>query len=119
MDAAHADAITIAAQYGIIAGYEDGSIRPNGEITREEAMVMITQALDAMALLQETDDAAASFDDLDAVSDWASFAVERVTAQHIMNGISANILSPKSTFTYAQAAATIDNLLVQADLINE
>ncbi|WP_432409649.1 S-layer homology domain-containing protein [Wukongibacter sp. M2B1] len=33
-------AITIAADYRIIKGYEDGSFRPNGKITREEAMII-------------------------------------------------------------------------------
>ncbi|MBS7528330.1 InlB B-repeat-containing protein [Fusibacter paucivorans] len=114
-----ANALTIAAQYGIIGGYEDGTVRPNASITREEAMVMLTQAMDALALLQDVEAAPVTFGDIDMVSDWAVFAVNRVTSHHIFNGMDEQLLSPKSTFTYAQAAATIDNLLVKAALINE
>ena len=119
LDEVYAEAITTAKEYGIVSGYADGTIRANNTITREEAMVMLTQALDAVAILEGDESENVSFTDEDTISDWAMFAVKRITSQHIMNGVTYTELSPQGVFTYAEAAATINNVLVRADLINE
>jgi len=119
MDKSYAEAITTAKEYGIVSGYADGTIRANNTITREEAMVMLTQALDAVAILEGDVSESVSFSDEDAISDWAVFAVKRITSHHIMNGVNSTEISPQGMFTYAEAAATINNVLVSADLINE
>ncbi len=45
-----ADAITIAAEYGITKGYPDGTFRQNEKISREEVMTMFVRAIDTVKL---------------------------------------------------------------------
>ena len=71
-----------AATLGWIAGYSDGSFRPNNNITRAEAMTMINRVLCRMPLTQE--------DLLDGMivwpdnnpKDWHYLAVQEATNSH-------------------------------------
>jgi len=58
------------------------------------------------------------FVDFSSVSDWAKPYVKDVIAAKVFNGTSMTTISPKSTFTHAEALAAIRNLLVEANLIN-
>ncbi|WP_313370759.1 S-layer homology domain-containing protein [Sedimentibacter sp.] len=52
-----------------------------------------------------------NYSDKDEVADWAYPYVKKVLSSKIFNGISETIISPLSTFKYAEAAAAISNLL--------
>ncbi|MBS7528123.1 InlB B-repeat-containing protein, partial [Fusibacter paucivorans] len=118
MDPQYARVITIANQYGIVNGYGDGTVRTSSEITQEEAMVILTQTVDAFAVLQNGAEAmtAANYGD---ASEWASYAVNRMISQRIMIDEDTSSVDPHGNLTYAEAAATIENILIRADLINE
>ena len=64
---------------GVIAGYEDGSFRPEGLVTRSEFAKMMTLALDIPLL----DDPPKTFTDI-AVSDWEYIYIE--TAKIYLTG---------------------------------
>jgi hypothetical protein len=114
-----ADAIMTASDYGIITGYPDGTFRPYATITREEAMVMYARAMDVIQFKGTNTERIKQYTDVGKVSGWALDYVKKVTSGSVFNGTSATTLSPKSTFTYAEAAQAIQNLLVESGLINK
>lgn len=60
-----------------------------------------------------------TYTDYTKVSGWATSYVKDVLAAHVFNGTSAKTISPKANLTYAEAAQTIKNLLVESKLINK
>jgi recombination DNA repair RAD52 pathway protein len=60
-----------------------------------------------------------TYADKDKVDQWAYEAVKKTVGSGVFNGTTANTLDPQSTFTYAEAATAIRNLLLEAQLIND
>ncbi len=119
IDDAQADAITAAAAYGIINGYPDGTFRPEGIITRQEAMVMFARAMEVVALTSKDDTRVSGFADADGIAGWALEDVTAAVGSGVFNGRSEDMLEVTGTFTYAEAATAVRNMLVEAGLINE
>ena len=111
-------AIEIANAYGIVAGYTDGTFRPNAYITREEAMVMYRQAMNITKLQGGDPNKYRTYTDFDLVGGWAVSYVKDVVSANIFNGTASTLLSPKAYLSYAEAAQAIKNLLVESKLIN-
>lgn len=80
--AAHwaAEAIAFLEKHGIMKGYEDGSFRPDNEVTREEFAAMLVRAF-----LTANPDAAADFEDVSA-DEWYFPFVAAAAAAGIANG---------------------------------
>jgi len=76
------EALEKAVRAGILGGYTDGTLRPNGGLTRAELAVMIARALK----LDEQKDAAASFTDYANLPEWAKGAIGAVVAKGLMQG---------------------------------
>ena len=114
-----ADAITIASEYGIINGYPDGTFRPDAKITREEAMTMYARAMDIAGLTKIDENRINGFQDKELISDWAYEKVKKAVGARVFNGRTHDTIDPKGTFTYAEAATAIRNLLIGAKLINK
>ena len=120
VDGAHANALAIgiAKDWGLIAGYEDGTFRANGEIKREEAMSMYLNAVQYMALEKpETNDSLVKFNDQSEVSSWARSNVEDAVALGLFKGRTGTVLAPKGTLTHAESLAAVMNLLNVSDLM--
>jgi hypothetical protein len=49
----YANAVSTAVNYGLMSGYEDGSFRPKNKMTRQEAMAMITRAMQMTGLKEQ------------------------------------------------------------------
>jgi hypothetical protein len=114
-----ADAISIAVENHIINGYPDGTFKPNAKITRQEAMVMYATAMDIVKIQQENPDRIKTYQDGAKVSKWAYNSVKKVLSSGVFNGRSEDTIEPKGTFTYAEAATALRNLLVKSKLINQ
>ena len=114
-----ADAITIASTYGIIYGYPDGSFRSDALISRTEAMVMYANAMHVAGLIKDVDNKIDSYEDKDLVADWAYADVQKVVSAGIFNGVTPTMIAPLKTFTYAEAATAIQNLLIETLLIDD
>lgn len=112
-------AIQIASEYGIISGYSDGTFKPDGLVTREEAMTMYQKAMKIVKLTGSDTNNYQKYSDFNAVGNWAKPYVQEALSAHVFSGTSASKISPKSNLTYAEAAQAIRNLLVQSNLINE
>ena len=113
-----ANAVTIAAKYGIINGYPDGTFKPKSSITRQEAMVMYAKAMHIAALEVKNNDRISAYKDKNQVANWAYEEVVKTLSTGIFNGRSETKIMPQETFTYAEAATALRNLLIAADLIN-
>lgn len=114
-----ADAIKAAVDYGIIKGYTDGSFKPSATISRQEAMVMYSRAMDVVGLTGTDTARINNYTDYSAVANWAKEDVKEVISAKVFNGVSASSLAPKATFTNAEAATAVRNLLVESGLIND
>ncbi|OAO89079.1 hypothetical protein AXX17_ATUG04700 [Arabidopsis thaliana] len=98
-----------AVYAGIINGYEDGSFRPNAEITRAEMTAMIAKALG-----QTGESAAAtSFADDKDIPDWARGAVAALKKLDIIKGKGANQFAPGDKTTRAEAVTVLLNMQEQ------
>lgn len=114
-----ADAIQIATEYGIIKGYPDGSFKPDNQINREEAMVMYAKAMDIAGFKEADNNRIENYTDKQAVADWAYDCVKKTIGAGVFNGRTIDTIAPKGTFTYAEAATAIRNLLIESGLINK
>lgn len=112
-------AVTIALEYGIIKGYPDNTFRPDALITREEAMTMYARAMGIVKLNVEDENRIQSFQDKELISSWAYESVKSAVGAKVFNGKSITTLDPQGTFTSAESATAIRNLLIKAKLINE
>ncbi|ABR47724.1 cell wall/surface repeat protein [Alkaliphilus metalliredigens QYMF] len=113
------DAITIATDYGIISGYPDGTFKPDAQISREEAMTMYAGAMDVVDLQEIDNNRIHNYIDKDQIATWAYESVKKTVSAGVFSGRTAETINPKDTFTYAEAATAIRNLLVRAGLIND
>lgn len=118
----YASAIHTAHSYGLISGFEDGTFRPNENITREQAMLVVSKAMRLANLPgagSEPDDILRVFSDAGHVSNWASSGVADSVNAGIITGRGSEALAPKAFITRAEVAMTMQRLLQKADLIND
>ena len=112
----YAKDIQTAFTLGIIKGSDNGFM-PNENITREQ---MAKIAIDTYELVKgeinEKSDLN-KFTDSKNVSEWAVSYMEKAIKLGIINGMSDNSLSPKSTATRAEAAAVLSRVynLIQSN----
>lgn len=116
---ANAVGIAFAAEYKLISGYSDGSFKAEKQITRQEAMVILTKAMNLASLSYDTLSNLASYSDESQVAEWAKKAAAAVISAKVMVGVGNNKLDPNATFTTAEAASAIRNLLIYGDMINK
>lgn len=104
------DSSVLAANaLGIVNGYEDGSFRPNGSISRQEAAKMLHET--AKVLGATTGGAGLSYTDVGSIQSYAVSAVKFVSSQGIMNGVEGNRFAPTDPYTRQQAYVTMYRLL--------
>ena len=115
------DAIQIANQYGLIKGYDDGNFRPDGNITREEATIILGRAMkltkmDTEISSEEATNVLASLKDNASISSYAKSSVGLLMKYGVMGGFQ-NRFNAKSNITRAETAATIERFLQKTNLI--
>ena len=96
-----------AAAQGIVAGYPDGTFRPNQSITREELCVMTQRYLSARGYENPGIDQLGGFADGASVSGWAIDGVNLVCSLGIMKGYEDNTIRPQGTATRAEAVTML------------
>ncbi|MVQ39307.1 S-layer homology domain-containing protein [Paenibacillus anseongensis] len=92
-----------AVQAGMISGYEDGSFRPDAEITRSEMASMIAKALSLRIDLNTT----TNFADDQDIPQWAKGAVEVIKKLGIIEGKGENVFAPAANTTRAEAVTVL------------
>jgi|GEM_PF-1149856 len=114
-----AEVVEIAAAFGLINGYSDGSFHPTASITREDAMVIIARVANMLNLSANVNESALDgFSDTDQISGYAKNAVALAVSLGIVNGNSNGTLAPKAELSRAEFAVIIERLLGLAGLID-
>jgi fibronectin type 3 domain-containing protein len=116
------DAVQTAYQHKLIDGFEDGTFRPDEQITREQAMVILAKAMEITGLAGQLAATAGNellkpFADADAVSGWAKDGMIASLQAGIVSGRSDSELAPKASITRAEVAAIVQRLLKGSGLI--
>ncbi|MGI6550383.1 MAG: S-layer homology domain-containing protein [Syntrophomonadales bacterium] len=101
----YADQLSRAKEAGYLAGYEDGTARPNNNINRQEAAVMISQVVKSNT--PTTSDSLSSFQDSHTISNWARESIVSIIQSGIMSGYPDQTFKPQRFITRAEAAAVI------------
>jgi len=117
------DAVTIANDFGIVLGYNDGAFRGDLEITREQGMAMIYRSFqlinpEASMSEDQINSVLSTYDDAHKIAPWAKEAIAMLISQGITEGKNEQLLDPKGEMTRAEAAALIQRLLKATQLID-
>ena len=89
--------------YGIIQGYEDGTVRPDRSITRGEFAVMLDRVMEYQVKADNT------FSDLD--NSWYTDAILGANAAGVIAGDAAGTVRPSDTITRQEAAVVFARVL--------
>ncbi|MDI4644252.1 S-layer homology domain-containing protein [Cohnella hashimotonis] len=121
-DAWYASAVRAAVANGLIAGFEDGTFRPDAKITREQAMSVVAKAMKLTGLADkvgtvDVSAALAEFPDSASAGGWAKDSIALAAKAGLISGRSGGKLEPKADVTRAEVATLIERLLKQSDLI--
>ena len=106
-DAKVSDAVNKLVAYNIITGYEDGTFRPDNQITRAEFAAIVTRMKGVANTVAP--DAKTGFADLDNDESraWARPYVKAAVYLGVINGFEDGSFRPKTACTRAQAVKII------------
>ena len=104
--------IKIAAAAGYINGYNDGTMKPNGFITREEASKILAIA---SKLDKEIYEDVLNFKDKDKIGNWAINYVNMMVYHKYLNGYPDGSFKPQNKISRAETAIILS--LIYEDLI--
>jgi hypothetical protein len=118
----YAGVINTAYAHQLISGFEDGTFRPNDNITREQAAVIIGKAMTVTGLKAKLPSQAANaallpYTDTKDVSSWAVSGMADSVQAGIVTGRNDANLIPKAFITRAEVAAILQRLLQKSGLI--
>lgn len=120
-DTWYTEAVDWAAGYGIVTGYEDGTFRPDEQITREELCVIMdrlflrlqgknigmARLLLPLLLATKSSQTVDQFVDAEDISPWALDSVVRMVECGIVQGNEVHCFLPQDGATRAEAAAVL------------
>lgn len=95
--------VRIAAAAGYMKGYNDGTFRPNGKITRQEAAVTV-----ANLLALQADNQGAAFKDESKIASWASQAIAANAQAKLISGYADGTFQPLKELTRAEAVSLLN-----------
>lgn len=115
-DAWFSGAVSGAVKAGLISGYEDGTFKPDEEISRTEMAAILARALRVFGerpspSTAEAEALLAGFADGAQVASWARRDMAAAVEAGLIKGMDGNRLEPLGTATRAQAAVTIARLM--------
>ena len=102
----YGEAVTWAAEQGIVTGYGDGKFGPNDRITREQLAVILWRYAGQPTASQDL-----PFSDAEQASSWALAALGWATEQGILHGKNGGILDPGGFATRAETAQMLMQFL--------
>ena len=97
-----------AQHYGYVEGYEDGTFRPNNNITRQEVCMIINRIVKPVDLTLFGFEVNIT----DEVSDWAREAVEIIVSNNLMPLEENNTFRAKENIKRYELAALLSNFVV-------
>lgn len=103
--------IAAAVKAGYVKGYEDGSFRPNKNVTREEAASMVAALLELDVEASVQSDATNKFADAALIADWSRAAIAALVDAQLMAGMQDGRFAPQAVLTRAQAVTLLEKAL--------
>jgi uncharacterized protein YkwD len=103
--AAYSTAVGLLTSLGVIAGYEDGTFRPDNTITRAEAATIMVRALGRESQAKSSK-GATKYSDVSA-DNWASGYINVASDMGIIVGFPEGTFLPDSPVTYEQIVKMI------------
>jgi N-acetylmuramoyl-L-alanine amidase len=121
-DAWYAGVVGAAAAAGIIDGYEDGTFRPDQQISREELAAMVVRAMKAAGVsteLEADQQAAllAKYSDASRIV-WAQKEIAAAIDSGLIEGMTDSTIGSDLQATRAQSATMLKRFLGKAGFIN-
>ncbi|KQN98845.1 hypothetical protein ASF12_18785 [Paenibacillus sp. Leaf72] len=119
----YSGAVASVKAYGIMDGFKDGTFRPNEQVSRQEAIVIIVRALRlaegaSLAINDNTTVDLSEYADVNQIGEWAREAIQIAIKEGLVKGY-GNKLQPKKLLTRAETTVLIYRMLLQAELIND
>ncbi|WP_282937380.1 S-layer homology domain-containing protein [Paenibacillus sp. RC67] len=96
--------VNLFVKLGVVSGYEDGSFRPDANITRAEFASIIAKVFN-----MQSASGAPSLKDVN--NHWAKQAIQALGSQGIINGYEDGTFKPDQTITRAEMIAIISRLV--------
>lgn len=93
-------------EMGVISGFDDGSIKPTGNVTREQFAAFLARALDLPPGEPVFTDVSGSLSD----------SINAINKAGLMNGYSDMTFKPTELITREQLMVTMKNVLVYSDM---
>ena len=100
------NSIANAAAHNIISGYDENRFGPDDLITREQAALIVTRAVQA-----ENNADGLNFTDSGQISSWAKLGVSAAVSNGFFNGYPDGSFRPQSNLTRAEAVVIIRKML--------
>ncbi|MEX2549419.1 MAG: S-layer homology domain-containing protein, partial [Nitriliruptoraceae bacterium] len=110
----HAEAITCAADYGLISGYPDGTFRPNEPITRGQMATFVAAWLWVATGVSLSVPEESQFEDVEGGTH--ANAIEAIAAVGIVTGRSDDTFGPDEPLTRGQFTRAIAGAISYADI---
>ncbi|SFH12095.1 S-layer homology domain-containing protein [Desulfotomaculum arcticum] len=89
---------------GYIAGYPDGTIKPDAPVTRQEAAAIIAR----IKILENNPAGSSVFADATDIPDWCKGSIGAVAKAAYMNGYPDGFFKPQNSVTRAEAITALD-----------
>ncbi len=96
-----------AVKVGIIQGDSNGATHPEDNITREEAIVILSRAFK----LKKTSSSPKGYDDIENISEWAQKEVFSAIREGYITGYADNTIKPQNFITRAEALTMINRMI--------
>ncbi len=108
-DAWYAKAVVSAVEAGLVTGYENGTFKPDANITRQEMAVMVARAAKAYkgSVAPSDINKYMGFADSANVNAYAKDSIALAVKYEIVNGKPGNVFDPTSNATRSEAAKII------------
>jgi len=90
---------------GVVTGVGGGNFNPNGQLTREQAAVMLVRLAEVIG--QPLPSGHSNFADGNQISSWAINAVADIQTAGIMGGVGDNRFAPQGDYTREQSIVTM------------
>lgn len=104
-DAWYYEAFAKAVEMGIVEGYDNDTLKPEANITRQEAMVILNRVLNLTASKDASGD---KFTDTDKIANWAEEAVLAFIENGYLNGYTDGSIKPTGLITRAESAKILN-----------
>ena len=108
----YADGVVWAEFYNLVNGYDDGTFRPNGSITRQELAVVLWRLAQKAGIdVSNYGTVLPEFPDRDQIAPWAGEAISWAYRAGILGGYEDGSLAPAAGATRMEAVAMLVRFL--------